>query len=144
MRKIFIGLFFVIQVSLLIQCSPPDPCRKRYIIHNTSSVHITVIALNTTMYNDISDDTLSMNSGRGYSFFYSTDCDGYETNCVSYLNGHDSVEIIFNYRDTAVFYRNLESTNYSRSLFNISAYESDDCEYTFTFTEDDYNAAKSK
>jgi len=54
----------------------------------------------------------------------------------------DSLAVVFNETDTTVHYRDSLKGNYQRSLFNIDAYDLNNCTYTYSFTEDDYKNAQ--
>jgi len=61
---------------------------------------------------------------------------------VPTFDGFDSLTVVFNGTDTVMHYRDSLKGNYQRSLFNIDAYDLNNCAYKFTFTEDDYSNAQ--
>jgi len=139
MRRNFKSLTTLFLLMLSVQCR--DSCRVSFEIINQTSHIIKIIAPEKIMH--FSDGKTIIIEPK-LSWFDGSYGLGGEANYdeVPTFDGFDSLTVVFNGTDTVMHYRDSLKGNYQRSLFNIDAYDLNNCAYKFTFTEDDYSNAQ--
>jgi len=124
-------------VLFIIQCT--EPCRIYFYYKNQLPFQIAIIASESNYFFAEKNKIIDSLSTEYDASIGEGDPD---LSDVPSLLSFDSLMVVFKETDTIVHYRDSLKGNYQRSLFNIDAYDLNNCTYIYSFTEDDYKNAQ--